>query len=391
MPPEPTLKRSQITSLAEVTAADWNALTGGNPLLAHEFLLAMETAGAVGPGTAWQPCHALLHAAGGRLVGALPLYLKSDSRGEFVFDWSWADAYERAGLDYYPKLVSAVPFTPANGARLLVADGADADAVRTALVATTLEFARDAGLSSWHVLFPAEPDRGALARAGLLERKACQFHWRNDGYTDFDDFLSRFSSAKRKKARRERRRIAEAGIRFEHLAGDELTPADWDAVYEYYAHSFLRRGRSPYLNRNFFEIVSRQLPRNLLVILARFDSQPIATAVCFRSDTALYGRYWGSAADFHSLHFETCYYQGIEYCIREGLALFEPGTQGEHKISRGFSPTATWSYHWLAEPAFNDAIQDYLERESSHVDSYMAHWDEHLPYRRDADSDKPNP
>jgi hypothetical protein len=390
MTAEPTVIRSQIASLAELAASDWNALTGGNPLLAHEFLLAMETAGAVGPGTAWQPCHQLLRDANDRLVGALPLFLKNDSRGEFVFDWSWADAYERAGLAYFPKLVSAVPFTPANGVRLLVADGSDSEPIRDALVASALKLARDAGLSSWHVLFPAEHERRAFAHAGMLERKACQFHWRNDGYADFDDFLSRFNSAKRKKAKRERRRIAEAGIRFEHLAGDELTAADWDAVYEFYAHSFLRRGRAPYLNREFFEIVSERLPRNLLVILARYGSQPIATAVCFRSETALYGRYWGSAADFHSLHFETCYYQGIEYCIREGLALFEPGTQGEHKISRGFSPTPTWSYHWLAEPAFNDAIQDYLERESSHVDSYMAHWDEHLPYRRDAHGHKPN-
>jgi hypothetical protein len=313
----------------------------------------------------------------------MPLYLKGDSHGEFVFDWSWADAYERAGLDYYPKLVSAVPFTPATGARLLVGDSADAASLRAALVTAALDFAREAGLSSWHVLFPEEADRTALSAAGLLERKACQFHWRNEGYADFDDFLSRFSSAKRKKARRERRRIAEAGIRFEHLAGDQLGPDDWDAVYEFYSHTFLRRGRPPYLNREFFEILAASIPQNLVVILARYETQPIASAICFRSSSALYGRYWGSAADFHSLHFETCYYQGIEYCIREGLGLFEPGTQGEHKISRGFSPTVTWSCHWLREPAFYTAIADYLERESAHVDSYMSHWNEHLPYRRE--------
>lgn len=381
----PALTSTRIASLDDVDACAWNALAAGNPLLSHEFLRAMETAGAVGPGTGWQPCHLLAHDARARVVGALPLYLKGDSRGEFVFDWSWADAYERAGLEYYPKLVSAVPFTPANGARLLVAPTAeDPEAVRDALVTAAIGFAREADVSSWHVLFPDESDRRALGRAGMLERKGCQFHWHNDGYTDFDDFLSRFSSAKRKKAKRERRRIAEAGIRFEHLRGDELGARDRDAVHEFYAHTFLRRGRMPYLNREFFDIVSEELPANLLFVLARYESKPIATAICFRSDDALYGRYWGSAADFHSLHFETCYYQGIEYCIREGISLFEPGTQGEHKISRGFTPTATWSYHWLAEPGFCDAIQHYLERESSHVDSYMAHWDEHLPYRRDA-------
>jgi predicted N-acyltransferase len=379
-----TLTRSQITSLQDVDAAEWNALAGANPLMQHEFLLAMEASACVGPGTAWQPCHLLLRTTDDALVGALPLYLKGDSRGEFVFDWSWADAYERAGLDYYPKLVSAVPFTPANGPRLLIRATEHAPAIRDALIAAALEFARDAGLSSWHILFPDGGERQALLGAGLLERKGCQFHWRNDHYADFDDFLSRFSSAKRKKAKRERRRIAEAGIRFEQLSADAVPERDWDAIYEFYAHTFLRRGRTPYLNREFFDRIRTTLPQNMIVILARFGGKPIATAICFRSDTALYGRYWGSAADFHSLHFETCYYQGIEYCIREGLELFEPGTQGEHKISRGFTPTPTWSYHWLAEPAFYSAIQDYLERETSHVDSYIAHWDEHLPYRRDA-------
>jgi predicted N-acyltransferase len=379
-----SLRTSQIGSLSEIDAASWNALAGNNPLLQHEFLLAMESSGCVGPQTAWQPCHLLMHDAKGGITGALPLYLKDDSRGEFVFDWSWADAYERAGLEYYPKLVSAIPFTPATGARLLVRDDKSADDTRRMLVAEALRIAEDAGLSSWHVLFPSETERDAFNAAGLLERKGCQFHWRNDGYADFDDFLSRFSSAKRKKVKRERRRIAEAGIRFDWLKGDEVSDTDWDAVYEFYAHTFFRRGRAPYLNRDFFDAISTSLPENILVIIARFESKPIAAAICFCGGDALFGRYWGSAADFHSLHFETCYYQGIDYCIREGITLFEPGTQGEHKISRGFSPTPTWSFHWLREPAFYDAIADYLERETSHVDSYIAHWDEHLPYRQGA-------
>lgn len=377
------LTSTQIASLDQVEAAHWNRLAGDNPLLQHEFLLAMETSGCVGSGTAWQPCHLVLH-QGTRLVGALPLFLKNDSHGEFVFDWSWADAYERAGLAYYPKLVSAVPFTPATGSRFLVDDDADLIGTRNVLATEALRIARETNISSWHVLFPEEPERETLADSGLLERKGCQFHWQNDGYADFDDFLSRFSSAKRKKAKRERRRITEAGIRFDHMKGDAVTAADWDMIYEFYSHTFLRRGRAPYLNREFFDVISENLPENLLIILARYEGQPIAAAICFCGGDTLYGRYWGSVADFHSLHFETCYYQGIEYCIRSGLKRFEPGTQGEHKISRGFTPTPTWSFHWLREPAFYNAIQDYLKNETSHVDSYMAHWDEHLPYRQDA-------
>lgn len=376
-------KIRQIDGLANVDPSAWNALTNHNPLVSHEFLHSLELSACVGPDTAWLPCHLLLETTDGSLAGAMPLYLKHDSRGEFVFDWSWADAYETAGFEYYPKLVSAVPFTPAGGTRLLVNPEQDGNTIRKRLLDEALNLARAQNLSSLHVLFPAEDELATLNEAGLLARKACQFHWSNQGYGNFDDFLGSFSSAKRKKARRERRRIAEAGIHFEHLDGNTLSESDWDAVFEFYSHTFLRRGRLPYLNREFFAHICATMPDKLLVILARYENRPIATAICFRSHDTLYGRYWGSAADFHSLHFETCYYQGIEYCIREGLSLFEPGTQGEHKISRGFRPTPTWSYHWLAQPAFYDAIEDYLERESAHVDDYMAHWDQHLPYRRD--------
>jgi predicted N-acyltransferase len=228
----------------------------------------------------------------------------------------------------------------------------------------------------------ADADRGSLRRAGMLERKGCQFHWTNQGYSSFDDFLERFSSAKRKKARRERRRIAEAGIVFQHLAANEVSAADWDAVYEFYARTFLRRGREPYLNRDFFDRVAISMPEDLIIILARYAGEPIAVAICLRGADALYGRYWGSLADFHSLHFEACYYQGIDYCIRNGLSRFEPGTQGEHKISRGFTPTATWSYHWLSQGNFRDAIEDFLSRETSHVDAYMSDLNTHVPYKQ---------
>ncbi len=375
----PTIQR--LTTLSSVTPAAWNALAGDNPFLRHEFLIALERSGCVGEGTAWLPAHLVLRDEDG-LLAALLLYIKYDSRGEFVFDWSWADAYERAGRDYYPKLVAAVPFTPATGARLLLRPGADRG-VAPMLVRAARELATELGASSVHVLFPNEFERDLLAADGFLLRKSCQFHWHNDGYSSFDDFIGRFSSAKRKKAKRERRRVAEAAIEFEHLRGDEPTPTDWDAIFDFYSRTFLRRGRPPYLNRAFFDEIARTMPSNLLVVLARYQRTPIAAAICFRSATTLYGRYWGSLADFHSLHFETCYYQGIDYCIREGLALFEPGTQGEHKISRGFTPQPTWSLHWLRDKDFHTAVADFLRREARHVDAYMDELDEHAPYRAD--------
>ncbi len=381
MSPDTTIALTSIASIEDVTAGEWNRLTAGQPFMRHEFLLAMEEAGCIGEKTPWQPCHLLARGRDGTLRGAIPLYRKFDSRGEFVFDWSWADAYERAGLSYYPKLVSAAPFTPATGARLLTEPQAD-PSLASQLVAGALTHAQDSGASSLHILFPAETDRPALRDADLLERKGCQFHWTNEGYGTFDDFLARFSSAKRKKARRERRRIAESGIEFEHLTADQPSAADWDAIYEFYARTFYRRGREPYLNRRFFDLISRSMPEDLVIVLARFEQQPIAVALCLRGDDALYGRYWGSLADFHSLHFEACYYQGIDYCIRHGLARFEPGTQGEHKISRGFSPTATWSYHWLREPAFRDAVEDFLDRETLHVDAYIDELTGHVPYKQ---------
>jgi len=373
---------TQVNGLAGVAAADWNLLAGDNPFLQHQFLLALERTGCVGKGTAWEPRHLLLRDASQQLVGALPLYLKHDSRGEFVFDWSWADAYERAGLHYYPKLVCSVPFTPATGTRVLTHANADANAIARHLINAARDHAEDIGASSLHVLFPTERERSWLDQSGFLSRKSCQFHWQNQGYCDFDDFLSHFNSSKRKKAKRERRRIAEAGIVFEQLRGDEPSPDDWDEIFDFYSRTFLRRGRPPYLNRAFFDDIVTTMPENLVIILARHAGRPIAVAICFRSEDTLYGRYWGSLADFHSLHFETCYYQGIEYCIREGLQCFEPGTQGEHKVSRGFSPTTTWSSHWLRDAEFRAAIADFLARETSHVDMYMEHVEDRVPYRR---------
>ncbi len=337
----------RITSLEQVPAESWNALADDDPFLRHEFLVALERTGCVGPSTAWQPAHLVVEDETQGILGGLPLYIKYDSRGEFVFDWSWADAFERAGRSYYPKLVCAVPFTPATGPRLLVNASADRKAVTGKLLDAAARLASEIGASSIHALFPQRADCTDFADAGYMARKSCQFHWHNAGYASFAEFLATFSSAKRKKVRRERRRIDEAGIRFDRLAGDEPSPAQWDAIFDFYSRTFLRRGRAPYLNRDLFDEVARTMPQNLVIMLAHYDRQPIATAICFHGNDTLYGRYWGSLADFHSLHFEACYYQGIEFCIEQGIQTFEPGTQGEHKISRGFRPTATWSYHWM--------------------------------------------
>jgi hypothetical protein len=378
------LQLTYTTDIADVDVRAWNALAGDSPFLRHEFLAALEKTNCVGADTAWQPHHVLINDGERGLVGAMPLYIKHDSRGEFVFDWGWAHAYEQSGLAYYPKLVSAVPFTPVTGQRLLIADRANYDRIAERLLEAARQLCSEIHGSSLHVLFPTPTEQKYLSANGLHQRKGCQFHWRNERYGGFEDFLATFTSAKRKKTRRERRRIADAGIGFEHLRGDQISERDWDAVFDFYSRTFLRRGRLPYLSREFFAEISRTMPENIVVILARYGSDPIAAAICFRSREVLYGRYWGSLADFHSLHFEACYYQGIDYCIRERLVCFEPGTQGEHKISRGFVPTATWSSHWLADSELDRALGALLAREQLHVDAYMHELAAHLPYRETA-------
>ena len=372
-----------IRDLATVAAADWNSLHGTEyPFLRHEFLQALEATGCVGGRSGWEPHHLLLRDADGSLAGALPLYRKLSSYGEFVFDWAWADAYRRAGLNYFPKLVSAVPFTPATGPRLLIAPGRPRADIASRLTSGAIELAERLEASSVHVLFPVDGEIAAWTAAGFMLRKDCQFHWHNRGYADFEAFLAGFTAGKRKKVHRERRRVAEAGITFKHLAGGDIDARLWHRLMPHYADSFRRRGREPYLNEAFFKRLADTLPDSLLVIVAYLHGEPVATAICYRSATTLYGRYWGSTAGFHSLHFETCYYQGIDYCIAHGLAAFEPGTQGEHKISRGFVPTETHSAHWLSDPRFARAIDQYLDRERTHIDEYMAVAGEHVPYRK---------
>jgi uncharacterized protein len=368
-----------IRSLTEVDAAEWNALPGADaPFLRHEFLLALESSGCATPDTGWDARHVLVREPGGALAGALPLYLKSHSWGEFVFDFAWAEAYHRAGLRYYPRLVSAVPFTPATGPRLLAAG----DGPRAALVAAARGLAGSLGVSSLHVLFPRPDDRDTLEAQGLMPRLDCQFHWCNDGYGTFDDFLAGFTAEKRKKLRRERRRVRESGIDCRTLAGADLDDGLIDAIHGLHANTFVRHGHAPYLNRAFFAELARVMPGNLVVELACLGGEPVACAIMLRGADTLYGRYWGANGEFHSLHFELCYHRGIDYCIREGLSRFEPGTQGEHKLLRGFLPTAVWSLHEIVDPRFAAAIGEWLARERDGRRQWLRAAATHLPFRR---------
>jgi len=374
------------SSINDIPPDDWDGLAGPDfPFLKHGFLAAAEQSGCVSAATGWMPRHLSIR-EGEKLRAAIVLYEKSHSWGEFVFDWAWANAYQRAGFDYYPKLVSTIPFTPARSPRLLLADRDD-HAAASALVDGAIALAAERGCSSVHVLFPMDEELPALEKAGLKLRKDCQFHWHNRGYADFDEFLATFSSKKRKNARRDRRLVREAGIGFRRLHGADLDTKTWQRVYELISITFMRRGSLPYLDLEFFRRYAAEHPDDLLVIVAEDQTGIVAAAVFYRSGTALYGRYWGSEGRHDALHFETCYYQGIDYCIEHGLTVFEPGTQGEHKISRGFTPRSTWSAHWLAQPEFFSAISEYLDDEAKHVERYMEVVDEHSPYRKDGGRD----
>lgn len=374
-----------VAAIDEVAPARWNALDlQGSPFVRHEFLAALERTGCVGGATGWTPCHLLLESRAGELEGAVPLYRKTHSWGEFVFDWSWARAWAQAGLPYYPKLVSMTPFTPATTPHLLVAPTLDAAHTRAQLAQALLDLTRSEGASSAHALFIDENDRTALTAPHYLVRKDCQFHWRNRGYRSFAEFLAQFRAEKRKKALRERRRIVEGGVTFDTCSGAQIEPALWRTVFAFSAATFAAHGHEHYLNPTFFTSLATTMPETVMVKVARHRGRPIAAAIFFRSADALYGRYWGAADNYHSLHFETCYYQGVDYCIEHGLARFEPGTQGEHKIARGFEPTPTWSAHHICDPRFARALSSYLQEERAGVDEYMRRIGAHLPFRRDS-------
>jgi predicted N-acyltransferase len=367
-------------SIADIGRDAWNSVAGDKyPFLRYEFLHAAEATGCVAPLRGWSARHLSIE-NDGQLRAAMPLYEKSHSWGEFVFDWAWANAYEQAGLQYYPKLVSAIPFTPAPSSRLLLQDPDDSEAA-AGLLAAAVALATETECSSLHFLFPTDTDLQHLEAAGMMIRKDCQFHWHNKAYSSFDEFLGSFTSVKRKKARRDRRRVIENGIRFRRIKGADMDDETWSVVYRLISRTFMIRGSMPYFNESFFRSISTEIPDSVLVILAEFEAAPIAAAVFFEGDDTLYGRYWGSDGHFDSLHFETCYYQGIDYCIETGKQIFEPGTQGEHKVSRGFSPVSTWSAHWLAHPEFSNAIERYLDEEGKHVDRYIDSIDAHTPYK----------
>ena len=377
-----------LKSISEIDAASWNALAGTQqPFVRHEFLSALEQSGCAVPRTGWTARHLVLEDTKGCAIAAMPLYKKTHSRGEFVFDFSWANAYAQHGLDYYPKLLSAIPFTPVRGPRMLIAPKLDRRIMTSALIQAASGYARSEQLSSWHVLFPSADDLASLKTAGLIERRDCQFHWFNQGYDSFDAFLATFTAEKRKKAKRERRRVSEAGITFDTRNGGEMDDALWSTVYEFYADTFYRHGHEPYLTLDFFKRIAASMPQQLMLKIARHGSTPIAVAIFFVGEDALFGRYWGAGGNYHSLHFETCYYQGIEYCIEHKLASFEPGTQGEHKVPRGFVPTFTGSAHDIVDPRFAAAIRDFASREAQGVDRYAAAVNEHVPYHRAADEE----
>ena len=363
-------------AIAEVEPSQWDGLARGHPFLRHAFLHAFEASECAGPASGWTPRHLTLW-DGDTLAAAMPLYEKAHSFGEFVFDWAWAEAYQRAGMPYYPKLLCAVPFTPVQGARLMARDVA----ARRLLLDQGLRLARASGVSSWHVLFPTGEETELLAERGLMIRRGVQFHWRNRGYRDVGDFLDTLTRDKRKKIRQERRRVSDAGVSLLRLTGGAIERRHWEFFFRCYCHTFHDRGRMPYLNLDFFLRIGAALPDNVLLVVAQRGDTPIAAALDIEDEHRLYGRYWGALEFVSGLHYEACYYQGIEHCIERGLDLFEGGAQGEHKLARGFEPVATTSAHWLRDPRFADAVARYLERESHGVDLYMDELTEHAPFR----------
>jgi predicted N-acyltransferase len=370
---------SILPHLADIDAATWDALVpDAQPFLRHAFLRSLEDSASVTPRTGWAPAHQLLTDTQGQVRAAMPAYVKTHSFGEYVFDHGWADACDRAGIDYYPKLLCAVPFSPVSGARLLgdaQAAGELIDGVSDALL--------EQGLSGLHVNFtdPAS-DEVLRGRAGWMERLGCQFHWRNQGYRDFQDFLDSLSSRKRKQMRKEREQVSGQGIEFQWYHGHELSEAQWDFVYACYANTYAVRRRAPYLTRAFFSLLAERMPASIRVVMAHQGGRAVAMAFSLVGGDSLYGRYWGCLAEFDRLHFETCFYQGMDVAIAEGLQRFDAGAQGEHKLIRGFEPVITRSWHYLLHPGLKAAVQDFLAQERVGVLGYAEEARTALPFRQ---------
>ncbi|HEV3106015.1 MAG TPA: GNAT family N-acetyltransferase [Trinickia sp.] len=377
-----------LTSPAEVDASQWNALVArqpqATPFLRHEFLSALTVTQCATERTGWAPRFVTLtDMRTGELAAAAPLYLKSHSYGEYVFDWAWADAYQRNGLAYYPKLVCAVPFTPVQGTRLIAVD----ETARRQLAASLVTLAEQSEVSSLHVLFPTDEQAITLSALGMMRREGIQFHWLNEGYRDFDDFLSTLEQKKRKNIRAERRKVREAGVTIRRVRGEDATDADWRFFNRCYRQTYREHFSSPYLNLEFFRMIGATMPENLLLIIAEREGRPVASSlVVYQRDEqnggALYGRYWGAVEHVPCLHFETAYYQPLEFCIEEKLAVFEGGAQGEHKMARGFLPTVTHSAHWLAHPAFADAVGRFLANEANLIHAHVDELREHDPFKK---------
>ena len=366
------------SAITEIDPQQWEALRHGDtqPFLNHHWLALLEQSGCVTEETGWRPLHLVLE-RNGQLVAAAPLYLKGHSYGEYVFDWAWADAYRRHGLDYYPKLLSAIPFTPVPGMRLLAADAP----ARKALAQALIELARESGVSSLHVLFPDPEEVQLLEFAGAMIRRGVQFHWYNEGWPNFEAFLASLTQPKRKKIRAERRKVTESGVSFRRLSGRDISEADWAFFCRCYDNTYLEHHSTPYLNRAFFNGLGERLPESVLMVIAERAGKPIASSLLMRDAERMYGRYWGAIENVPFLHFETCYYQAIEAAIDLGIRVIEGGAQGEHKMARGFTPQPTASAHWLAEPAFADAVQRFLEREGQAVSGYLDELNDRTPFK----------
>ncbi|MFC5511220.1 GNAT family N-acetyltransferase [Massilia jejuensis] len=369
-----------VSSLSEIGKEAWDGLLArqaqANPFLSYAFLHALHESGSASPETGWQPQYIALYDGEG-LAAALPLYVKDHSYGEYVFDWAWADAYQRHGLDYYPKLLAAIPFTPVAGPRLLAVD----DAARAALIDVLCATQRATDVSSTHVLFPPEAHARQLQDAGFLLRSGVQFHWLNPGYASFDEFLGTLEQKKRKNIRAERRKVREAGVTMRRVRGTEATDAHWTFFNRCYRHTYAAHHSTPYLNLDFFRRIGASMPGNILLVFAERGGRPIAASLVIHDADTLYGRYWGELEHVPCLHFEAAYYQPLEFCIEQGIQTFEGGAQGEHKMARGFLPTRTFSAHWLAHPSFADAIERFLAREAGGIDEYMSELNERNPFK----------
>ena len=366
-----------ISSFNEIAPAAWDALSDGMPLISHAFFSALENSGSVGRGTGWMP-QPLIVKQGEQLIGAMPLFLKTNSYGEYVFDWAWADAYNRSGLDYYPKLLSAIPFSPITSARML----AHTDVTKRAMIAALEAVMKQHKLSSAHVLFPNEVDASHFEAAGWLRRVGVQFRWHNKNYADFEDFLKTLSHDKRKKIHQERKKIVAAGVVCQTIKGIDATESDWDFFYQCYYNTYQEHRSTPYLTRAFFSEITKTMPQNIVLFFAKINGKPIASTLNIVNKTTLYGRYWGATQFVSALHFELCYYQAQQFCIDEKIEYFEGGAQGEHKLARGFEPRPTCSYHKIAHADFEVAIRDFLLRESAGIAAYTEELEERVPFKQ---------